>query len=102
LSADGVKAEADAIKKNPAFSDEEIREKLDKLYEQNKQNHTLQNYVNNIRRYTDLLAGKKHSLDRANETDVFGRSVYKAVNTLESRVGANMVAGNIGSALTNA
>ncbi|KAF5063138.1 phage-Barnase-EndoU-ColicinE5/D-RelE like nuclease3 [anaerobic digester metagenome] len=101
LSPDGVKAEADAIKKNPAFSDEEIREKLDKLYEQNKQNHTLQNYVNNIRRYTDLLAGKKHSLDRALETDVFGRSVYKAVNTLESRVGANMVAGNIGSALTN-
>lgn len=101
LSPDGVKADADAIKKNSELSAEEIREKLDKLYEQNNQNHTLQNYVNNIRRYTDLLAGKKHSLDRVLETDVFGRSVYKAINTLESRVGANMVAGNIGSALTN-
>ncbi|WP_313528830.1 MuF-C-terminal domain-containing protein [Anaerotignum sp.] len=101
LSPDGVKAEADAIKSNPALSAEEIREKLDKLYEQNGKNHTLQNYVNNIRRYTDLLAGKKHSLDRVLETDVFGRSVYKAVNTLESRIGANMVAGNIGSAITN-
>lgn len=101
LSPDGVKAEADAIKSNTALSAEEIREKLDKLYEQNGKNHTLQNYVNNIRRYTDLLAGKKHSLDRVLETDVFGRSVYKAVNTLESRIGANMVAGNIGSAITN-
>lgn len=101
LSPDGVKAEADAIKKNPEYSPATIRTELDDLYEKNKQNHTLQNYANNIRRYTDLLAGKKHSLDRALETDVFGRSVYKAVNTLESRVGANMVAGNIGSALTN-
>ncbi len=101
LSTDGVKAEADAIKNNPEYSPERIRAELDDLYEKNKQNHTLQNYVNNIRRYTDLLAGKKHSLDRALETDIFGRSVYKAVNTLESRIGANMVAGNIGSALTN-
>lgn len=101
LSPDGVKAEADAIKKNTALSAEDIREKLDKLYKDNGQNHTLQNYVNNVRRYTDLLAGKKHPLDRVLETDIFGRSVYKAVNTIESRVGANMVAGNISSAITN-
>lgn len=62
----------------------------------------MQNYVMNLRTYTDTqLAGKKHISDRGVESQYAGRKFYKRINTLGSRVSANMVAGNIGSALTN-
>lgn len=100
LSDDGIKERVDAIRNNADLSEIEKAKQIDEIYE-GVQNHSLQNYVSNIRLYTDLLAGKKHKVDRVLETEMFGRKVYKVVNEMENRVAGNMVAANIGSALTN-
>lgn len=100
LSDDGIKERVDAIRNNGDLSEIEKAKQIDEIYE-GVQNHSLQNYVSNIRLYTDLLAGKKHKVDRVLETEMFGRKVYKVVNEMENRVAGNMVAANIGSALTN-
>ena len=50
--------------------------------------------------YTNLLANKKSVLDRGIES-MIGRKWYTRIKNLEGRVAANMIAGNLGSALTN-
>lgn len=100
LSEDGIKANVDAIRARKDLSVEKKMEEIEKEYGKSKA-HTLQNYVNNVRLYTDLLAGKKHNVDRILENHLFGRKVYKVLNEIENRVAGNMVAGNVGSALTN-
>lgn len=100
LSDAGIKEKVDAIRNNMDLPETEKSKLIEEIYD-GAQNHSLQNYVNNIRTYTDLLAGKKHKIDRVLETELFGRKVYKVVSEIENRVAGNMVAGNIGSALTN-
>lgn len=107
LSPTAVKEEIDAIHSDYNLDFEEKRIKLDQKYEEyanlfkDEHNKTLQNYVTYLRRYTDLLAGKKHALDRGVETDITGRGAYSRMDALNQRIAANMVGGNIGSALTN-
>jgi len=60
----------------------------------------LQNLVSNITEYGNLLAGKKAQFDRAFES-VFGRPFYGVIRFIQSRTSANMIAGNVSSALTN-
>ena len=100
LSDEGIKENVDAIRSRTDIGIDEKMELIEKEYGKS-QEHTLQNYVNNVRLYTDLLAGKKHNIDRILETHLFGRKVYKVVSEIENRVAGNMVAGNIGSAMTN-
>lgn len=107
LSPTAVKEEIDAVHNNFDLDLEQKQAELDRLYEKNanlfkdEHNKTLQNYVTYLRRYTDLLAGKKHALDRGVETDITGRGAYSRMDALNQRIAANMVGGNIGSALTN-
>ncbi len=100
-SDEGLKKQIDEVRKDKNLTPEERQEKLDKLYRENSKNHKLQNYVNDVRAFTDNLAGKKDSLDRPFETRIFGRGAYKVFTEIENRVAGNMVAGNIGSAMTN-
>lgn len=60
----------------------------------------LPNFVANLSEYANLLSGKKALLDRGFE-NYFGRRGYTVMNWLRRRTSLNMVAGNIGSALTN-
>lgn len=62
--------------------------------------YRLSQFVSYLDEYTNLLANKKSKLDRGVE-ELFGRKIYVVVKNLESRVAANMVALNLGSALTN-
>jgi len=102
LSEKGIQEKIKAIRNDASLSDFEREGRIAELYEENAKNHKLQNYVSNIRIYTDTeLAGKKHISDRGVEQAYTGRKVYKRINTLGSRVSANMVAGNIASAITN-
>lgn len=101
LSEDSVKQAVDKVRMDISIPYLERQKKIEEIYEENKQNHKLQNFVNYLRTYTDLLAGKKHPLDRGLETQVIGRKVYKVLNELENRVAGNMVGGNIASAMTN-
>lgn len=61
---------------------------------------TLPNFVANIQEYGNLLAGKKGSVDRAFESLV-GRDVYGVATMLQRQVAANIIVGNVSSALSN-
>lgn len=102
LSEKGIQEQIKAIRNDPAIEDVDKASRIEQLYKENAQNNKLQNYVMNLRTYTDTqLAGKKHISDRGVESQYAGRKFYKRINTLGSRVSANMVAANIASALTN-
>ena len=102
LSEKGIREQIKALRNDTGLSEFEREARIEQLYKDNAKNNKMQNYVSNIRIYTDTeLAGKKHISDRGVEQAYTGRKVYKAVNTLGSRVSANMVAGNIASAITN-
>lgn len=101
FSEESVKKQIDEIYKNKSLSIEDRNKKIAEIYKQNAENHKLQNYVQNLDEYANLLAGKKSSIDRSVEKTLLGRKYYKAVTGISNRVAGNMVAGNIGSALTN-
>lgn len=90
-------------KKKPKTEEEleEIKDQIAKKYADGDKNRKMQNYVNNLELYANLLAGKKHDLDRALEKHGTGRSYYRVIDNISNKVAGNMVAGNIGSALTN-
>ena len=73
---------------------------LDKAIRETNANTThLSNFVADLTEYTNNLAGKNDSFDRAFESKI-GRSVFAAADFLRKRVGANMVGANLSTALT--
>ncbi|MEK7180025.1 MAG: hypothetical protein AAB706_00960 [Patescibacteria group bacterium] len=60
----------------------------------------LPNFVANLHEYTNLVSGKKAAFDRAFES-VLGRPFYGVMNWIRGRTSANMIGGNISSAITN-
>ena len=97
-SDEGLKQRIDAIMMNPFLNPDEANEKVANLTKEGR--YGLSNFVDELDEYTNLLAGKKSRLDRGMER-FFNRKVYNVLKKFYSRVGANMVAANVGSALTN-
>ena len=97
-SDEGLKKRIDAIMMNPFLNPDEANEKVANLTKEGR--YGLSNFVDELDEYTNLLAGKKSRLDRGMER-FFNRKVYNVLKKFHSRVGANMVAANVGSALTN-
>lgn len=109
-----LRALAEAIRYK--YGDEGIREQIrriradEKLTESQRDEQLAQmgvigkshlsRFVQELDEYTNLLAGKKSRYDRAVEYAI-GRGIYRVMNKIESKVGANMVAVNLGSWLTN-
>lgn len=62
-------------------------------------NH-LNEFVKWIHEYTNLLAGKKSSMDRGTEGTI-GRVFYRGLNGIRSARGQSAVMGNLSSAITN-
>lgn len=60
----------------------------------------LSNFFGWLRDYTNTLAGKK-TLSARGAEGVFGRKVFSVVNAIKGQSSANMIGGNISSALTN-
>ncbi|MEG1862933.1 MAG: hypothetical protein RR198_04935 [Oscillospiraceae bacterium] len=103
FSADNIKQSIDngLAEINELDISEDDKAKLKKaLFENMGSKTTLNNFVVWLHNYTNLLAGKKNSSDRTWEEDL-GRGIYTLSKNLENRISANMIAGNIGSALTN-
>lgn len=92
FSEENIKKQIDEIYKNKSLSIEKRNEEIAKIYAQNAENHKLQNYVQNLDEYANLLAGKKSSIDRSVEKTLLGRKYYKAVTGISNRVAGNMVA----------
>ena len=97
-SDEGLKQRIDAIMMNPFLNPDEANEQVANLTKNGR--YGLSNFVDELDEYTNLLAGKKSRLDRGMER-FFNRKVYNVLKKFYSRVGANMVAANVGSALTN-
>lgn len=97
-SDEGIKQQVDAVRNDDRLTEEEKKAVINGIYEKGK--FALSNFVTELDEYTNLLANKKSRLDRTVEALV-GRKFYAFAKWWENRVGANMIAGNIGSAVTN-
>lgn len=97
-SDEGVRKQIDRILQDPTLTPDEANERVAQAMKDAP--FALSNFVAELDEYTNLLAGKKSQLDRGMEK-MLGRKFYNICKAFESRVGANMVAANIGSALTN-
>ena len=97
-SDEGVRKQIDRILQDQTLSPDEANERVAQAMKDAP--FALSNFVAELDEYTNLLAGKKSRLDRGMEK-MLGRKFYNVCKAFESRVGANMVAANIGSALTN-
>lgn len=97
-SDEGLKQRIDAIMMNPFLNPDEANEQVANMTKEGR--YGLSGFVKELDEYTNLLAGKQARFDRWLE-DKFGRYAYNVMKKFKSRVGANMVAVNVGSALTN-
>ena len=97
-SDEGLKQRIDAIMMNPFLNPDEANEQVANMTKNGR--YGLSGFVKELDEYTNLLAGKQARFDRWLE-DKFGRYAYNVMKKFKSRVGANMVAANVGSALTN-
>lgn len=97
-SDDGIRNQVDKVNVNDKLTEEEKQALISEIY--SKGRFTLSNFVVELDEYTNLLANKKSKLDRTVEA-ALGRRFYSFMKRWESRVGANMIAGNLSSALTN-
>ena len=97
-SNEGVRERVDAIRADESISEQDKELRIKDLYENAK--FELSGFAAWLDEYTNLLANKKSKLDRGVES-VLGRGFYNAMNWLERRAAANMVAMNPGSWLTN-
>ena len=97
-SDEALQKRIDAIRMDPFLNPDEANDQIANLTKEGR--YALSNLVDELDEYTNLLAGKKSRLDRGMEK-MLGRRAYNVMKKFESRVGANMVAANVGSALTN-
>lgn len=95
---DGIRKQVDEIRARDNLTEDEKQVQINSIYEHGK--YALSNFVNELDEYTNLLANKKSKLDRTMEA-MMGRKAYTVMKAWEARVGANMIAGNLSSALTN-
>ena len=93
-----VQEQIKKLEEDESLDADEFQAQLDGILAE--KNNPLNQLVQNIRTHTNLLAGKKNTMDRAIEED-FSRNVYSIVKNGSSRINANMVGGSISSALTN-
>lgn len=97
-SDDGVKARIAEVNNDLNLTEEERQKALEGIYMES--NSQLGNFVQELRRYTNRLAGKKSDDDRPFEY-LLSRPMYKVMNKLTGNVAGNMIGGNFGTALTN-
>lgn len=95
---EGIRKQIDDVLTNPNLTEEEKQDRISRIYESGR--YALSNFVAELDEYTNLLANKKSRSDRGMERAI-GRRAYNVMKALEQRLGANMVAINPGSWLTN-
>lgn len=67
----------------------------------NQRDVKLGNFASNLNDWTNLVSGKQAKLDRAIES-VVGRPALAVLRAISRRFGANVIAGNVSSAVTHA
>ena len=97
-SDEGIRRQMDAIEANNALDPDQKQQLIDEL---SKNGRTRMSHMAAwLTQYTNVLAGKRTDLDRKLE-EIIPQKIYNFMRKAQQRVGANMVAANIGSAVTN-
>lgn len=97
-SNEGIRQQMDAIKANDALDPDQKQQLIDEL---SKNGRTRMSHMAAwLTEYTNVLAGKRTGADRWLEEHI-PQKIYNFMRKSQQRVGANMVAANIGSAVTN-
>ncbi|MBQ9773123.1 MAG: hypothetical protein IJW30_00490 [Clostridia bacterium] len=94
----GTQEQIDRIRNDRTIDALERMRRIEEIYDEKETGHGA--LVTELRRYSNHLAGKKDRMDRGWE-EMFGRDVYSFAREINGRFAANMVGGNLGSALTN-
>ena len=97
-SDEGIRQQMDAIKANNTLDPDKQQQLIDEL---SKNGRTRMSHMAAwLTEYTNVLAGKRTGADRWLEEHI-PQKIYNFMRKSQQRVGANMVAANIGSAVTN-
>lgn len=99
-SDEGRQKQILTIMENDDLGIEEKGAAISQLYADDKA-FALSSYVVWLDEYTNQLAGKRAEIDRTMERLLGRGALYNTIKSLESKLGANMVAVNPGSWLTN-
>ena len=97
-SEEGIKAKIKEVYANEEIDADEAQTQIEGIL--NEAKNPLNNFVQDFMTHTNILAGKKNSLDRATEQKT-NRSIYTTMTNVQNRMSANMVLANVRSALTN-
>ena len=97
-SDEGIRRQMDAIKANDALDPDQKQALTDELSKKGR--FKMSHMAAWLTQYTNVLAGKRTDLDRKLE-EIIPQRLYNFMRKSQQRVGANMVAANIGSAVTN-
>jgi hypothetical protein len=97
-SDEGIQAAIKEVYANETLDADEAQAQIEQILAQAK--NPLNNFVQDFMTHTNILAGKKNSLDRAVEQG-FNRHIYSVMTNVQNRMSANMVLANVRSALTN-
>ena len=94
----GIQARIREIYANEEYDADEAQAQVDHVLAEGE--NPLNNFVQDFTTRTNILAGKKNSLDRTIEQST-NRHIYSVMTNVQNRMSANMVLANIRSAMTN-
>ena len=97
-SDEGIRRQMDAIEANDTLNPDQKKTMVDELQKTGR--FRMSHMAAWLTEYTNVLAGKRTGADRWLEEHI-PQNIYNFVRKSQQRVGANMVAANIGSAVTN-
>ena len=97
-SDEGIKAKIKEVYANKEMDANEAQAQIEHILAEAK--NPLNNFVQDFTTHTNILAGKKNSLDRTVEQWT-NRHIYSVMTNVQNRLSANMVLANVRSALTN-
>lgn len=97
-SDEGIKTEIKEVYADENLDADEAQAKIESILAQAE--NPLNNFVQDFMTHTNILAGKKNSLDRTAE-QMGNRKIYTVMMNVQNRTSANMVLANVRSALTN-
>lgn len=97
-SDEGIQARIKEVYASEEYDATEAQAQIEHIL--SEANNPLNNFVQDFTTHTNVLAGKKNSLDRTVE-QLVNRKIYSVMQNVQNRTSANMVLANIRSAMTN-
>lgn len=99
-STEQIKSKIKEIEESTQLTVDEKAEKIKEIKAETMNKSNLANFITWLDNYINIISGKKSINDRASEKEL-SRKMYKCMNKIESRIGANMVGGNFSVSITN-